>query len=331
MDTATIEKPVSEALSFEEHRALRASNKSDTDTPTENRAKESAPPANKQANTPEDKTETAAKTGIAETNNQEQKPKRDRSTEGRIKELVAQGRIEEAAKIWDAANAKREKERADKLEQELQEYRTRKPETTSKPAVEQPKESKPPESQAPKLGDFVKDSKYTTYEEAHEAWIDARDDYRDTKRAEEKRRSDQQRQEATASEHLKTKVTEARAKYADFDQVAGEIGLGYDPPSMRQFIQKFNDPMGLLYYLGTNQEEHRRILAVSDPVERWAELRFIEKRLSGTPENKTPTVVRKPSPPPQTFGGSERPAPKSTAEASSFEEHRKLRKQLLHA
>lgn len=330
-ETAVLEKPTSEAANFAEHKALRAPKKEPTTQVDNKPLEQTAPPATQQAQ-PEDKTQTAAESETADKSTQDaSKPKRDRSLDGRIKELVAAGKHEEALKIWDQAQTRREKERADRLEQELQQYRTRKPED-SQPKSDQPKETAAPKTDdkatAPKLASFVQDPKYKTYEEAHEAWIDARDAWRDEQNQARTRQAEQERQRNSAKDTVNTRVTEARSKYADFDEVTKNVGIGYNPEGLLQFVQKFKAPMDVLYHLGQNPEEHQRILAIADPMVRWGELALIEHRLlnSSAPENKTTTAVpRKAPPPPRTFGGTEASTPKSTSEARSFAEHKRLR------
>ncbi len=110
-------------------------------------AAESAPPAKDDESSAALVSKSAPKGETAEASDdsgkEAQQPKsgdkkRDRSAKGRAQELLAEGRFEEAEKIIAAAvsktdrekfdaDLKTEKERADKLDKELQELRTRKP------------------------------------------------------------------------------------------------------------------------------------------------------------------------------------------------------------
>lgn len=334
-----IETPsTAEAQSYAEHKALRTPKAPDPASGTEEQphrddtGKFVAP--EKKPSEPAKPGESAAASEAQtqetqEGTTQEEKPKRDRSAEGRAKELIAAGRTDEALKILRDAAAKTEKERADSLEKELQTLRTRKP-AESTPATEPPKAKAPAatatsgEDPAPKEADYD-GSDGKTYE-------DYLVDKARWKIRQEDRASAQQTHREQTARTVQTKLTAAKAKYADFDSVTtADLAAGTGlilSPAMQQFVVESDSGMDVVYHLGSTPADYQRIFALS-PARQLAELGKLEDKL-GTqaappPEKPKPPVSKAPPPPRRTSGGEPPPA-KSTAEAGSMAEHRRLRR-----
>lgn len=338
--TETLQKTTAEAESYAEHRALRAPKPepaADDKKPSTLSGEEKK--SSGEEKKPEVPSEPPKKAGesaeVPETSKQEtQEPpksdKRDRSAQGRAKELIAEGRFDEAAKILEAAGAKREKERADRLEQELQEHRTRKPAETAPatPKAEAPKAAA--DDPEPKVDEYdgSKGKTYDDYLRAVARW-EGRQAFRQEQQA-----TAQKQQQDTVRESMTKKVTAAKAKYEDFEAVtAGDPKAGSGlilSPAMQQFVVESDSGLDVAYHLGKNPDEYARIFMLT-PARQIAELGKIEASLAIAPaappeKPKQAPPVSKAPPPPATVGGTETPAPKSTSEASSMEEHRRLRR-----
>ncbi len=271
-----------------------------------------------------DKDESAAPTEAAKPT-QEDKPKRDRSAEGRAKELIAEGRHDEAFDIIKAAERKRH-------EQELLKTGTRKPDPVTPPAAAPKPEAKVESSDKPKLADFVakagKDG--LTYEDAQEQWSDAVEDWRDKRRETQKREADAKTHREEFERGIATRAAAAKAKYEDWDTATqGDSATGqgviYSAP-MLQYIAEEPDGFDVAYHLAKNPDEMTRIKGLSQ-ARQIAELGKIGDSLNNTapPEKPKPTPISRVPAPPRTMSGSEAPATKPLSESRDFEEFKKLR------
>jgi hypothetical protein len=313
-------KPARDATDRDEYKRIRAGEKVPSDLtkqkPTQPGDKGSA---------------SAAVSETAETNHEEtteaKAQKRDRSLEGRVKELRGQGKHDEADKILREAWTKQERDRADKAEKELLEIRTR------KPAEPQPAETRPaaqpqpaaadPSDPTPKQADFdgTEGKTYEDYLVAKARWGMRQD----------QRQAETAKTQSQAQETIKGKAAEARAKYADFDLVlAGDLrtGTGFIiSPAMQDFVRHHPQAFDVLYKLGGNQAEYKRIFALP-PALQLAELGVMARDLaapaSGTPPPPNPPASRAAPPPPRP-GGTEAPAPKDPKEARTRAEYKRLR------
>jgi hypothetical protein len=304
-------KTAADAESFDEYKAIRAAAVS---PPPEPKAEEPAPEPEK---APEPVAEVAAgqseeATGTSEPKTQEQEQehkRRDRSAEGRISELTA-------------ARRRAEEEAAD-LRKRLEEYQA------TKPAAEKPRET--PQAadleRKPKLKDFL-DKEDISYEDAQEQYQDADYAWRERKRQREV-------QEQYAKEKVIAKVTAARAEFSDFDEVThGDPRTGTGlilTPAMMDYVKESERSMPVMYYLGKNPEEYHAIRGIS-AVQQIAALARIEVALSApsgnghtqAPEKPKPPVSRAPAPP-RIVGGVETAVKRDAAEASSYDEYRRIR------
>lgn len=329
METPVIDqtpaKPVSDAESFAEHKALRTPKE-----PPAPAADDKQPPKAKQEPVSEPKGESAGESGTPKQESQEPKGK---TAEARAAELASKGRYEEAAKILEAKTKKHDEDIAD-LRKKLEQSQV------ARPAPEAPKPAEPAKPDAtsdddpkPRLKDFV--SKLVageTYEDAQEKHYDALrawDKRQDQKAAD---KTERERQSTSIRETVTRKIGEARGKYADFDQVTAsnkEAGTGLLlSPAMQQFAIEHPQGLDVVYELGKKPDEYSRIKALS-PTIQLAELGVIAKGLaapaSGTPETPKAPPVSKAPPVHRPVSGTEQAAPKDTAEATSYAEHKRLR------
>lgn len=274
--------------------------------------------------------ESAAPSEGAETKNtqegkKEEAPKKDRSLEGRLRELRAAGKHDEADKIARDAWTKSEKDRADRLEQELRELRTRKPEPSPQPVPEPAKPpadpAKPDDSDKPKLKSFIDQAKTgETYEQVYEQWEEAVAEWRDKKRQ-------AQTAQNTVKERVKARYQEALAKMPDLPQAAERVTLS--PQVTHALLTEIDGGFEAIHHLGTHPDELARIQGLS-PVGQFAETAYLARMLKAgaAPESTTEKPkppVSKAAPPPPRVGGSEAAAPKNPSEARNREEYKKLR------
>jgi hypothetical protein len=226
-------------------------------------------------------------------------------------------------------NAKKEKERADRLEKELQESRTRKPD--SKP--EEPKAAVQIDDPKPTMKQFLADAKDgETFADVTEKYTEAVADWRDRQRDKAAKEAEINTRQQTAKQAFETKLNSARAKHSDFDQVtaydhATNQGLALSAP-MRQFAIESEHGCEVIYELGKDQAEYQRIMAL--PLyKQMSALDKIEDRLSGSGESseKPKIPVSKVPPPPSRVGGTEATKPKSSQEAAKdgYDSYRKHR------
>lgn len=315
METST-EAPVktpAEASDFAEFRKIRSGEQ----VPA-------TPPQQPPAETAGEEAEIEAGSEPVEKPTQEQpetKPeKRDRTLEGRIKELRSKGKHDEANKLMVDAAVRAHKDEVEQLRKELQESRTRKPEEP-KPAPAPAAENKlDGDDPKPRLAAFMKDGK--SYEDAIEEHADAVADWRDRKRERETSAAAADRQKAEMKTSFTKRLTEVRAKHSDFDEVTK--GLSLTPP-MQQFVMEADEGLEVIRELGVSPDDYQRIAELS-PTRQLAELGKIALRLEAPPPEKPKTtpVSRVPAPP-RTVSGTEPATAKATNEAKSFEEHKRLR------
>ena len=292
-------KPLAEADGPEEFEALykarQSSPQPEAEQPEAEAEEVEAPETPEPSETSESETEPASEAG------EPQEPKkRERSFQGRISELTGK--------------AKSEKDRADRLEQELQEFRTR------KPAIEtQPVAVKPAAQQKPDDSPKQDDPKYQG-ENGYSEWIEDRAVWRIRQ---EQRQEAQTRQQATETQDLQNKVASARQKYPDFDASALSLNLS---PSMIDFVKESDAGTDVVYHLGKNPDEYTRIYALS-PTRQLAELGKIEDRLS-TPatEKPKPQLVSRAAPPPKQLTGTEAAPLKPLSEIDDADEYAKAYK-----
>lgn len=259
---------------------------------------------------------------------QVQEPKKG-SAEARIKELT------------DAR--KQEKERADRLERELQELRTsgnRKPEPSQQ--TSQPEAIKPSsatiEKAKPRLAEFEKDPKYKTYAEAVDAFNDSLDTWRDEQAESRQRKADAERQSAAGMEEHNQKITKAKEAHADFEEVV-QAGIAaaenIKNVGLEAAMRESEITGELVYHLASHLDEYKRICAMT-PNQAYRATVALDLKLSGEPQSqvqepKRTPVTRFTAPPPTPVGGSGgEPPARNPAETRDFDEYKRLRKAQLH-
>ena len=270
-------------------------------------------------------------------------PKRDKTAAGRAKELIAEGRVEEAEKILKAA-ATKDRERAERAEQELRELRGRTPEP-AKPAAEPPKPETKQESKALKafLADHFKANPDATYEDGLEAFY--ADKFSEDKLLEsvEKRLEEKRRKETAEADAKKQaqaqqeRMAKAREKYQDYDEViaAGRAATA-DVPANAGVSAAFNESEivgDLAYHFSANPEEFRRISELP-PQAAYRAVVALELKLSApgstapaTPERPIIPPSASPAPPATVSGGASGSSAKTPDKAISMQEYKRLRSQ----
>lgn len=277
------------------------------------------------AQEPPAKPEVVADTGAAKEPIQDvQHQKRDKTAAGRAKELIAEGRLDEAQAILDGA-AKRDRERADRAEQELRELRGR----TTEPVKSAAEPAKPENKQEAKARkDFLAEYFKANPAAAYEDGLDAFDEIRETqlfekwdKRSDERRQKDNEaetaRKNAEKQHGLMAKVKE---KYPDADEVfaQGAKDAADVPPNagIGAAFAESDIPGDLRYHLCKNVDEFRRISALS-PQAAYRAIVALEVKLSSEPAMAAPTPEKPRIPPsqsaapPTTIGGAGGSAPVS--------------------
>ncbi len=314
-------KPLSEATDIEDFKRLRAEHREGT-----------AEPAEKVTQAEEATPVIAAEPGTAETKVQEPVEK---SAEDRIKELRSKGRHAAANELMVKTAVEAEKARADKLDEELKALRAPKfePARVAAAAAPQPAAAeKPAESDPePKATDeaYGGADGYNKYLRDVTRW----DTRQEIRRADAGRQ--QEAQNVGVRESLNRKMTDARAKYSDFDTVtAGDMTTGQGlilSPVMIDYAKNRDRGLDVVYALGKNPADYQRIFMLPANQQPY-ELAMIEARLSGTPAAvAAPPVVLKPAvsrvaPAPRVLSGNDTPEPKGTSEASTFEDFKRIRR-----
>jgi hypothetical protein len=313
--------PEPEKQTFSGHKAARAAAKAaPTVAPPDDaaRAEANAETVEKPASSPKEPQE-------------KQKPRNARNAEERAADLRAAGRHKEADKIladdaeskeyeaWKAGKADREREAA-----ELRELRAK---AATPPPAAQPVSRETPVAPSadptrPKLKDFLAkpENKEVDYAEVVEQWKDADDAWKESKRSAAEAQS---KEKATIQE----KMTGARAKYSNFDQIASLPIATAD--NIRTLVKEFDNGLDVLYSVGSDEKERQRILALP-PTRQLIELGVIARNLSsnGTvqpPEKPRPAPpVSRTPPPPRSLGGI---SPKEDTKGipTKLSEHRALR------
>lgn len=320
-------KPLSEAADFEEFKELRAAAGKET---------AAAEPAEKTPQAEEAKPVIAAEPGTADKTVQE--PPAEKTVDDQIKELRAKGKHAQANKLMVDSAVKAEREEKERLKQELEALRSRpaerpaeapaKPATTAASATD----SNDPEPN-PTDAKYDGADGYTKYLRDVGRW-DARQQFRELQAKQQTQQSQQEIARTVMQRIAAFKA--AKPEHADFDAVTAgtwdpntNTGTGlWLTPAMMQFARESENAPAVLYHLGKNMAEHARIVALS-PAMQLATLGQIAHLIAtpavNAPENRKPAVT-KASPPPRVLSGADTPEPKSTAEASSYEEFKQLRR-----
>lgn len=295
------------------------------------KAAKAAPPAPATDPTPtpassEPSGESAAASEAPTQESQEKQGKRDRSAEGRASELAAQGRYEEARKILEAKDKKRDDEIAE-LRRKLDA-----PPQAAKPAAEPeaPKPASTP-SDKPKLKDYLAkpENKDREYEDVVEDWEDACATWRDGKR---KAEAETGKLNASFNE----KVESTRQKHADYDEkTSGEnfqrTLLKLSPQAVAVAAHELPHGVEVLYQLASDPDECRRIAGLSH-TSQIIEMGVMSRALvAAATEAVTPASPEKPKqaapvsrtpPPARSLGGIAPATPKFNGPPLSLAEHR---------
>jgi hypothetical protein len=266
------------------------------------------PPSDQSASNSDSKPEETSTASEPVEQQQEEKKRRDRSAEGRIKELNAE--------------AKRERERAERLEQELRDLRTRKPEPIPQANIQpEPAQQAASASQTRKLNAFLEEyfekNKAADYEDGLQAYLESIASVNLVesveKKLEEKRQKELEQKRAEEKQReFQDNLSKAKQKYHDYDAiVAAGIEAAQGIPSNLGYeaAMKESEVVGdLVYFFSKNIDELRRITAL-DPSAAYRAVVSLEQRFSGntetaqvaTPEKKLPPSYA--PPPPAIVGG----------------------------
>lgn len=268
-------------------------------------ASRTAKPEEKPAAEPEKPVETSAQPETTEGSTEKaEKPKRDRTAEGRIAELTAQNKqLREEFERWKAEQAQ-----------------------PAKPAAQVDKTPEATNGGEPLLKDYVaRLGADETYEDAQQKWLR---DHKRWDREQERLEASKAKEEETSRETAKRvqgKFEEARTKYEDFDDV---VSSNWVTPQIQAAVAEYlkeADSMDALYYLGKHPEEVERLSGLSR-VRQLAEIGKIEAKLS-TPEPKQPAAPptsKAPAPIRNVSGGGEE-AKVDLTKAKSFAEYERER------
>lgn len=175
-------------------------------------------------------------------------------------------------------------------------------------------------------------SKFDSYVEWQKAWM--RWDRRQEARAEHARTAETAKQTAAAArnESWNSRVTEAKAEFSDFDQVAMNRDLPVTPV-MASAIQESDLGPQVLYHLGQHPAEAARIAKLS-PASQVRELGKLEAKLEAetaaatakeTPQHKATPVSKAPAPLRPISGAAAASASAKAIESMSLSEYRALR------
>lgn len=157
------------------------------------------------------------------------------------------------------------------------------------PATAPTKESaapapKPAPTAGPKLADFA----------SAEEWADARAEWQRTqqRQREESTTADQQIRETWDAHN--GRISEARAKYDDWDEVAQSFGNVEIPQAAAMAIIEQSNSADVTYYLATHQEEAKK-LAELRPMQQIAAIVKISDKVSAAPVTTPAPVKPKPA------------------------------------
>ena len=310
-------KTTAEAESYAEHKRIRAGEKVTANLDVPVVEKPSEPEKGESAGVSEtpESPEPEVTEEPPQEEKQQDKPRRDRSAEGRISELYAR--------------AKAAEDNAARLQRELEQARQ-----ATRPASEQPppQPQQPPPQQKraieypaddplPNIEDYKQpDGSYAPeYWDARSRW-NARQEWREVQQAQAVQ---QQQQEAAG------RLRETMAKYPDFRD-ALSLTL---TPAMQQYVATTPNGWEVAYHLSKDPESHARLLSLP-PVLQVAELGRLEARyLAPQEQPKAPAAtapVSRVPPPIRRVSGAESQQ-KSTSEANSYAEHKRIREAQLKA
>ena len=237
---------------------------------------------------------------VSETGSTQEHKSRDRDAEGRIKSLTADKK---------------------RLEQELQEFRTRKPaiETAEQKPIpaQQPVDPSDPEPKDTEEA-FQGENGYTKYLRAAARW-----DIR-----QEQRQQEQVKQQQIEVQAIQGKIASARQKYSDFDAIAFPVDM---TPSLKEFFREFDAGSDVIYELGKNSSEYARISQLS-PAKQIAEFTRIADRLTAPPaqEPPKPQISRVPAPL-RPLGGGNAPATQNLSDIKDADEYARAYKRAKRA
>lgn len=315
---ATVEVPKStaNAETISEHKAIREAQKAGkplmekvptADVKTE--AKTAAEPSAPETAKPEaSEASTSESAGVSETppsqDKKEPKPKRDDAAD-RVKALLDE--------------RKERDRRIAELEARLNEL--------SKPKTEQPKVEAKPEDPEPDFDEYLAKAPegesmgktMARFNRDHLGWLN--------------RQNEKTTQQKQAQEAWSAKINAAAAKHGA-DVVAAAVG-SQDPKSgvqlpgqWVQVLRQLDNDIDVIVHLHQNPEEYQRIMGLT-PGKQLAEIVLLSHKLANPPASPKPEAVSvsRVAPPPRTVGGTAPPEPKSTAEAQSMAEHKRLRLQ----
>ena len=179
-------------------------------------------------------------------------------------------------------------------------------------------------SQPPKESDFDDFSEYQAALSAHKsmALLDDRERQRLSEEAERRQKeldALEQRKQEEAKENWAAQVSEAKARYADFDQVALNPNVPISD-TVTGIILQSDAGADIAYYLGSHIDEAARISQMSDPVAVAMEIGRIQASISA-PQPKVATEAPDPITPVKPEG-----TVSKDPEAMSFEDYEKGRK-----
>lgn len=234
---------------------------------------------------------------------EEKKPRRDTTAEGRINELTA---------------------RARQLEQERDEWKAK----ANPPAKEEPKSAPPPPVGKPDFKAMLAAAPDgEDYEQTHDRYLEARDEWRERVAAEKAAQAFEAEKAKAVSESLVQKIQKASAEKPDFEEVV--VHGKWMPKALKDSVAAFMqdaDSLDLIYYLAKNPDEVARI-AAEKPSRQLLEMGKLEDRISkpAEPEKPTRPPVSSAPPPPTRMGGAA-PVEPSIFEAKDYASFERARK-----
>lgn len=229
----------------------------------------------------------ATEEGVTEEATQEEDQQAEEATEG-----------EEGEQPESTEGDDKPKSRHQRRKEQMERYRQEAEEANRKYEAVQERLKRLEEaagtSQPPKEGDFASYEEYQAALSAHHAMrmMDGRTKQEAEREAQayqqEMQRIEQERSQEVA-QGWAAQVTEARERYADFEQVAFKAPIS---DQVAQMIAGMDAGADVAYQLGLNPAEARRISSLS-PMEAAMELGRMEARVS-TPKPRTATQAPEP-------------------------------------
>ena len=309
-------KSPADAESYAEYKKIRMGEKvtANLDVPVVEKPSEPAPGESEGVpETPETPEPEETEKSQQEEKPAQDKPRRDRSAEGRISELYAR--------------AKAAEDNAARLQRELEQARqATRPASEQPPAQPQPQPQRrnveyPADDPLPNIEDYKEaDGSYSpAYWDARAQW-----NTRQVMREQVAQMAAVQQQQEAA-----TRLRSAIAKYPDY-QSALTLEL---TPAMQQYVATTPNGWEVAYHLSKDPESHARLLSLP-PVLQVAELGRLESRYlgaNGEPQKPAaPAPVSRVPQPIRRVSGAESQR-KSTSEATSYAEHKSIREAELKA